>query len=422
MDNLVYTVWLSLSCTAGLETFSKLLNKFSSPEKIYDADGESIASCIGSRSSDYNLLIDKSLDRAEHIVDFCKRKNIGILTYFNDGFPDNLRKIKNPPVLLYYRGVLPDFNAETFVSIVGTRLITEYGKKNTFSVSCDLARAGAVIVSGMAIGIDGVAHAGALAAGEKTVAFLGCGIDICYPIHHRKLAQNIVKRGCVMTEYAPGTRPDKHNFPTRNRLISGLSSATLLIEGRERSGALITARRALEQKRLVYALPGNVGNVNSEASNLIIKNGAKLFTSADDIVRDFDKIFPGKLNPFVLSEEYKVDMDFVLSELEVSSEVRSFDKTRAAENSTAKTYCSQPLTQEDAPQKEKIEKAENDVLNFDKNTLSLYKKIPVNKDCSVEDLIDESHTLRDVMQCLLKLEIAKFIVMLPGDRVKRNLK
>ncbi len=422
MDNLVYTVWLSLSCTAGLETFSKLLGKFSSSEKIYDADAESIASCIGSRSSDYNLLVDKSLERAERIVEFCKRKNIGILTYFDKNFPQNLKKIKNPPVLLYYRGVLPDFNKETFVSIVGTRLLTAYGRKNTFSVSCDLARAGAIIVSGMAIGIDGVAHSGALAAGKRTVAVLGCGIDICYPIHHRKLAQNIVKNGCVITEYAPGTRPDKHNFPTRNRLISGLSDATLLIEGRERSGALITARRALEQKRLVYALPGNVGNANSEASNLIIKNGARLFTSADDIVRDFDKIFPGKLNPFVLSEEFKVDMDFVLSELEVSSEVRSFDKTRITENSPNKAHKQSFLGDESASPKEKIEKAESDVLNFDKNTLSLYKKIPVNKDCSVEDLIDESHTLRDVMQCLLKLEIAKFIVMLPGDRVKRNLK
>lgn len=421
MDKLLHTVWLSLSCTPGLETFSKLLNRFESPEKIYDADGESIASCIGSRSSDYNLLIDKSTERAERIIDFCKRKNIGILTYFDDRFPNKLRKIKNPPVLFYYRGVLPDFNSETFISIVGTRLLTEYGKRNTFSASCDLARAGAIIVSGMAIGIDGVAHAGALAAGKRTVAILGCGIDICYPIHHRKLAQNIVKTGCVITEYAPGTRPDKHNFPTRNRLISGLSDATLLIEGRERSGALITARRALEQKRLVYALPGNVGNVNSEASNLIIKNGAKLFTSADDVVRDFDKIYPGKLNPFVLSEQFDADMDFILSELEVSSDVRDLDNTRNTEKSPKKTDRQTPSVKESVMDKEQIEKKESEVLAFDKSTLSLYKKIPVNKDCSVEDLIDESHTLREVMQCLLKLEIAKFIVMLPGDRVKRNL-
>jgi hypothetical protein len=115
-------------------------------------------------------------------------------------------------------------------------------------------------------------------------------------------------------------------------------------------------------------------------------------------------------------------MDFVLSELEVSSEVRSFDKTRITENSPNKAHKQSFLEDESASPKEKIEKAESDVLNFDKNTLSLYKKIPVNKDCSVEDLIDESHTLRDVMQCLIKLEIAKFIVMLPGDRVKRNLK
>lgn len=418
MDELLYTVWLSLSCTPGLETFSKLISRFSTSENIYNADGDSIASCIGSRSSDYNLLIDKSVDRAERIIDFCKRKNIGILTYFDEKFPENLRKIKNPPILLYYRGILPDFNSDTFISIVGTRLLTEYGKKNTFSVASDLARAGAVIVSGMAIGIDGVAHAGALSVGKRTVAVLGCGIDICYPIHHRKLAQNIVKAGCVITEYAPGTRPDKHNFPVRNRLISGLSSATLLIEGRERSGALITARRAIEQNRHVYALPGNVGNVNSEASNLIIKNGAKLFTSADDIVRDFDKIYPGKLNPFVLSESFQCDMESVLSELQVSSETRSYDKTRSTVKSSDKKI--QPK-EDEKPNKANVGKAEMEVAAFDKNTLSLYKKIPLNTDCSVESLIDETHSLRDVMQSLLKLEIARFVTMLPGDRVKRNL-
>lgn len=418
MDELLYTVWLSLSCTPGHETFSKLVSRFSTPENIYNADSDLIASCIGSRSKDYNLLINKNVERAKSIIDFCKRKNIGILTYFDEKFPENLRKIKNPPVLFYYRGVLPDFNRDTFISIVGTRLLTEYGKSNTFSVASDLARAGAVIVSGMAIGIDSVAHAGALTVGKRTVAVLGCGIDICYPTHHRKLAQNIVKSGCVITEYAPGTRPAKANFPVRNRLISGLSSATLLIEGRERSGALITARRAMEQNRYVYALPGNVGNVNSEASNLIIKNGARLFISADDIVRDFDKIYPGKLNPFALSESFQYDMEYILTELQVSAKTRSFDKMRSKAKSSDKQI--QPK-EDDKSSKENIEKAEMEIAAFDKNALSLYKKIPLNKECSVEDLIDETHSLRDVMQCLLKLEIARFVIMLPGDRVKRNL-
>ena len=418
MNKLLYTVWLSLSCTPGLETFAKLISRFSTPENVYNADGDSIASCIGSRSNDYNLLVDKSTERAERIIYFCKRKNIGIITYFDDDFPENLRKIKNPPVLLYYRGVLPDFNNDLFISIVGTRLLTEYGKKNTFSVSCDLARSGAVIVSGMAIGIDGVAHAGALSIGKKTVAVLGCGIDICYPIHHRRLAQEIVKNGCVITEYAPGTRPDKHNFPVRNRIISGLSSATLLIEGRERSGSLITARHAIEQKRQVYALPGNVGNVNSEASNLIIKNGAKLFTCADDIVRDFDKTHPGKLNPFVLAEPFQFNMEAVLLELQVSSVTRSYDKIRSSVNSSFKHYDKNQPREEIRKDNGDIEK---EVASFDKSILSLYKKIPINSDCSVEDLIDDDHSLRDVMQCLLKLEIARFVTMLPGDRVKRNL-
>ena len=170
----------------------------------------------------------------------------------------------------------------------------------------------------MAIGIDGVALAGALSEGKSTVAVIGSGIDVCYPLCHKRLAREIVKRGCVITEYAPGTRPYKNNFPTRNRIVSGLANVVLVMEGAEKSGSLITAGYAKEQGKAVYAFPGNVGNVGSEATNLLIKNGAKLLTAADDIVRDFEKQSLGKLNPFRLTEKSGVDMHSALSELEVS--------------------------------------------------------------------------------------------------------
>ena len=417
---MLYTIWLSLACVPGSEAFGKLNSRFPTAEAVYRADDEAIAACISSKSRDYNSLIDKDTSRAEEVLNFCTSKNVGILTYYDQRYPKALKDIKNPPVLLYYRGSLPDFNSDFFISIVGTRHLTDYGRKNTFAISADLATAGAVVVSGMAIGIDGVAHAGALSANGKTVAIIGSGIDVCYPAQHKRLAREIVKCGCVMTEYAPGTKPDKHNFPTRNRIISGLSSATLVMEGRERSGALITAHHAKEQGRAVYAFPGNVGNSASEASNLLIKSGAKLFTSADDVVMDFELKSSGKLNPFMLRKSSHMEMSAVLRELEVACVAPSdevFKTPRAKKES--------PPTQEEVvkQQQDELKDPEADVsaAGFDKNILALYKKIPLNSECSIDELVDDVHSLRSVMQGLLQLEIARFVTMLPGDRVKRNL-
>ena len=252
MENMIHWIWLSLSVRAGSESFRKLYERFGSVEGIYSADESTLASIIGSRSHDYSALVDKNLEKAKEVLNFCRAKSVGILLYSDERFPENLRKIKNPPVLLYYRGNLPDFKSELCISVVGTRSVSEYGRKNAFYVSRDLAKAGATIVSGMAIGIDGVALAGALSEGKATVAVIGSGIDVCYPSQHKRLAREIVKRGCVVTEYAPGTRPNAVNFPVRNRIISGLSEAVVVIEGHEKSGAIITARRAFSQGRAVY--------------------------------------------------------------------------------------------------------------------------------------------------------------------------
>ncbi len=418
MSELLSAIWLSLSCTPGTETFAKLLCRFSSAKEIFSADSTEIAACIGSKSKDYAALTDKNTDEAYRILDFCESKNVGILTYFDDRFPSSLRKIKNPPVLLYYRGILPDFNNNFFASIVGTRKLSSYGRRHAFTISNDLARAGAVIVSGMAIGIDGVSLAGALSASMPTVAIIGSGIDVCYPPQHRRLAREIVKRGCVMTEYAPGTRPEKYNFPVRNRIISALSEITLVIEGTERSGALITARRAAEQGKTVYAFPGNVDNVNSRASALLLKNGARAFTSADDIVRDFENQVPARLNPFKLSSAERTDMFSVLRALEVSC-VAIDD---AVFNSRPKRVCrnTPPHVDKAVSQEAKNKEPSGSQLSsLDEKSQKLYEKIPSSSDCSLEELIDENYGLRDVMQALLRLEIAGLVTTLPGNRVKR---
>lgn len=420
MEELIYWIWLSLACTPGSQTFASLLGKFDTAKEIYEADDSSIAALITSRSRDYEALTSKDLEQAQLVLDFCTSKNVGILTYSDERYPDSLRDIPTPPVLLYYRGVLPDFSKLFCISVVGTRRLTEYGKKNSFTIAYDLARAGATIVSGMAIGIDAVAHAGAIASGKATVAVIGSGIDVCYPKEHRPLAREIVKNGCVFTEYPPGTRPEGHNFPVRNRIISGLSKVTLVIEGKERSGALLTARHAKEQGRTVYALPGNVGNPNSEVCNLLLKNGARVCTCADDIVRDFEMSSMGKLNPFELAKNAPVNMHEVLSMLKIACVTKDdpiFRTPRVNKKSTQiQAPQETPATAVDTAQVAQTQ----DFSGFDARALKIYKKIPLGQECTIESLADSELTMRDVMKALLKLEMGKFITVLPGEKVRRN--
>ena len=418
MNEMIYWIWLSLCCTPDTSTFSKLIYSFTGPKEIFEADEKEISRCIGFRNSDRSSLIEKNLDKAKSVYEFCTKHNVGLLSYGDEKYPALLRAIPTPPVLLYYRGILPDFDRDFFVGAVGTRSLSDYGRRNSFKICYDLASAGARVVSGMAIGIDGVSLAGAIAAGGTTVAVLGSGIDVCYPMQHKTLAREIVKRGCVMTEYAPGTPPNKINFPKRNRIISGLCAATVVFEGRERSGSLITARYAKEQERVVYALPASVGTKHSEVSNLLIKNGARLCTCAEDVIKDFSDSYTGVLNPFKLQRGLNVNMMDTLRALEVVALcdgddvfVHSYRKTKdTAQQSTPK------ITKAD-----EVKATAADIpANFDKSALKVYKRIPLNGECSIESLIDDEINLRDVMKALLKLEMNKLITMLPGEMVTRK--
>lgn len=417
MDNLVYWIWLSLACTPDSTTFSKLINKYEDAKDIYDATDREIRSVVGAKVSDCSALADKSLDRAIQIYNFCTEKGVGILTYQCEKFPVSLRDIPTPPVLLYYRGNLPDFNKGFRCAIVGTRSLSDYGRINAFKLGYDMGSAGATVVSGMAIGIDGVAMAGAIASGATTVAVIGSGIDVCYPSSHLTLARTIVKNGCVLTEYAPGTKPEKFNFPRRNRIISGLCPVTVVVEGKESSGSMITARHAKAQGREVFAFPGNVGSDGSQSTNLLIKNGALLCTGAEDIIGRFEKEYPGALNPFLLKERPEVNMFDVLRDLRISALTPNDDVFNVPKPKKARKT---EQIKHEAPKEEENLLPEMPI--FDTELLKLYKKIPSSGDCAIESLADDQINLRTVMRLLLKLEMGRFIVMLPGDRVKRNIR
>lgn len=285
----LYWIWLSLRFGPGGGGFIEVLEAFGDPYNAYIADGRELAVRLGADSTLVDRLRDKDITEARRIYDFCASRGVSILTYGDIDYPARLKTIQHPPILLYYVGTLPSFNRKLCVAMVGTRRMSEYGKRMAYKISYELASAGAVIVSGMALGCDAVAAGGAIAANGQTVAVLGSGIDVVYPRQHLKLMEIIAQHGAVMTEYPPGSSPVGAHFPVRNRIISGLCQGTLAVEGNLHSGALLTVGHAVKQGRQVFAIPGNVGESTSEGTNELIRNGASVVLEAADIL-DFYEV------------------------------------------------------------------------------------------------------------------------------------
>ena len=292
----LYWIWLSDALGAGSSAFRRVISLFDTPFDVFRAEETDIEQVSGLTERAKRALCDKSLERATEILDLCQREGIGVLTYDEDAYPRALREIQKPPIVLYYRGNLPDFNRNLCVGVVGTRSMSAYGMRQAYKMSYELASAGALVVSGMAKGIDGVAAAAALKAGGTTVAVLGCGVDVVYPTHHRGLSEEIAKKGVIISEYAPGTRPNSYHFPMRNRIISGLSQATVVVEAGIGSGSLITAKDAILQGRDVFALPANVGSKGADGTNGLLRDGAKMALSTDDILEPYQYTYAESLN------------------------------------------------------------------------------------------------------------------------------
>jgi DNA processing protein len=230
-------------------------------------------------------------------VERLDRAGVRVLTWDDPDYPPNLRQVYNAPPVLYVRGCL-DKRDEWAVAVVGTRRASVYGKEAARMVGTGLAQAGVTVISGLARGIDTVAHRVCLDAGGRTVAVLGCGVDVIYPAQNARLAAEIVERGALVSEYALGTRPDARNFPPRNRIISGLALGTVVVEADLGSGALITAGFAAEQGREVFAVPGNIFARGSRGTNDLIQQGAKMVCGVADILEE--------LNLTMVSEQAQV--------------------------------------------------------------------------------------------------------------------
>lgn len=292
MSELKYWLWLSLRRGIPRADLLALLEHFGSPEDVYFA-GESDYKTV--MASGYETLLDKDMKRAREILAQCADNGWSVVTLGDAIYPSRLRNIFDPPLLLYVRGRLPDLGDEAAVAVVGTRSCTPYGLVTAERVSYEAAKAGIVIVTGMARGIDSAAVRGALRAGGRVIGVLGSGLDIVYPKSNERLFDDVAATGALITEFAPGTPPTGSNFPVRNRILSGISLGVTLIEAPERSGALITASLALEQGRDVFVIPGNVDAESCRGSNALLKEGAIPVFSGMDIVEQYIDLYPEKL-------------------------------------------------------------------------------------------------------------------------------
>ena len=291
--------WLWLTNVPGLSNRSRwqLLEHFGSPEEIYYADEERLQLAEGVSTAQLALLRDKSLRRAETILADCAAKDIFIVTVQDAAYPARLRNIYDAPILLYGKGAMPLFDEEAAIAVVGTRKCSPYGIHAAETVGYELARQGAVLVSGLAEGIDAAAMKGALRAGGFVAAVLGGGVDVIYPACNRRLYEDIAATGVLLSEYPPGTTADGWRFPVRNRILSGLSIAAVVVEAPVRSGALITARTAMEQGRDVFAVPGPIDSALSRGCNELIRDGAGLMMEGWDVLAGYQMQFPHRIHP-----------------------------------------------------------------------------------------------------------------------------
>lgn len=279
--------WVGFNMIQGIGPVRvrRLLNHFGSLEAAWHSAPLELATAGLDRRAIEAVVAGRGRIDLDRELEKISARGISILTWEDDAYPRSLREISASPPLLYLRGSL-DPRDEWAVAVVGTRHASAYGREVAEDLAAGLARAGVTVVSGMALGIDGVAQRAVLEAGGRTIAVLGCGVDVPYPLTHKRLSEEIVEHGALVSDYPPGTQPDARNFPPRNRIISGLALGVLVVEGADDSGSMITADYALEQGREVFAVPGSIFAPRSQGTNRLIQQGAKMVTSVDDILEE----------------------------------------------------------------------------------------------------------------------------------------
>lgn len=394
MSSLKYWLWLATRKGVGVQGMHTVLDHFGSPERAFFADPEEyelLPSGLG------RAIQDRSMTEAERVLADCDRLGIRIMTLQDADYPERLRQLEDAPCVLYLKGKIPDLDEEVAIGVVGTRQASEYGKTVAKRLGLELARGGAVVVSGIAAGIDACAVRGALQAGGTAVCVLGGGIDVPYPWENRFLYEDVAASGLLISEYPPGTENRGSHFPVRNRIISGLSLGIVVVEAREfGSGAMITADKALEQNRDVFAVPGNVDAIHSRGCIRLIQQGAKPVLSAQDILEEYRDRYPARLKANRMSaEEEKERLEAIVEPTPTSVRQKTpVDKEKDKEYSVIKRPAD----------------------SFTDDELALIHAMQ-GKTCQADELVERTQIpARRVLSALTMLQIAGCVAEKPGKR------
>lgn len=446
MENVIYWLWLHSALSFRCNNIRRIGESFGDVERLYKADRtERKLSGVLTRTEE-SRLADLSLDKANRIYDRCRQLGYGVVTFGDEVYPESLRKINNPPAVLFYKG---DFSlaASRGVAIVGTREASEVGKKSAYRFGYELAGEGLTIVSGGALGIDTQAHKGALSAGGNTIGVLGGGLNHKYLHQNAALRKEISENGLLLSEYPPDMEPNEFSFPLRNRIIAALGVCTLVVEAGMGSGSLITASRCVEQGKTVFAMPGSVDNPVALGTNWLLCNGARAAVSYKNIVEWL--MFPNLKRP--------ADAD-VLDEKEImrartadNEKKKKKKKEQRSKSENNKAAHGRPVKHEQLPYHTKVlpdinkEKTEREDPSEKKALLKLnekqtenlpmkeknhnvYKNVLTENALAVYDTISDAPfyvdfvvdavnmTIDDAMSAITELELMDIVSKLPNGQ------
>ncbi len=440
-DRILKYIWLSNTLRPGSKTPKLLLDYFGTIENIY-ASGSGEYAKAGIATSECKALSNKDLTLSKTHYNYCVKEHIGFLCYEDSYYPERLKITDNPPPLFYYRGKLLLIDDYPCFAMVGTRECSPNGFRLAYKTAYNASARGAVIVNGLADGIDAACIAAALDANGYAIGVLGCGIDRIYPSKNKQLFYRLSASGLILTEFAPFTEPKGTNFPVRNRVISGLSLATAIFEANaEKSGAMITAKHALEQGRRIFAVPAKPYDISYSGPLELIKNGASVLTEADDILSEYALMFPHRINtrhipsmPQEKLEEY-VAKRFKKSTPSANTSVPQTEQNVIENKNTKKLSPDKVSRQTDKSQKVvKPDKSDTSVTpvqslateqlkNIDTSLLSETEKVVFElfldgKEHSPDDIAHSGIKIQDVLSSVTLLEVYGFIRAVPGGRYK----
>lgn len=391
-------IWLSEVLSKPSRSIKPLIDKFGSAENFFDycKGNNDIKAPITKRELERVHKI--SADDIYHILQRCDELGIEIIPYTSPRYPERLKSISNPPAVLYAKGKEIDIDGECSVTVVGPRSASDYGLKASFSLARRLAASGVLIVSGGAVGVDGMAHRGAVSVGSPTVAILGCGINYDYPKGNAALRDKISQNGILFSEYPPDFPPSKSTYPARNRLLSAISCGTVVIEAGITSGALITAGYAAEQGRDVFVIPGNPSLPQYEGSNKLLKDGAKPVLTAADVLEEYYPLFTQKIDLEAAANIKNGSRDYSEALLEING------ADKKSQDIKTKT-----------PPKEIVKQVDFDLPSDAK---AVYESIKTPEFTVDDAVVSSKLSPSAVLSALTELEIFGLITSLPGGRYK----